>query len=136
GTGGSRAAVSATSGVLLIADGAKPLTFELTRQHILTGSFTYVRHTGRVDVTLVLSQGGKEVREATLFAGPEPPAPVPPVAPANEALAAENQRLREDFARQVERNKTLEKALGEMRKMIQRDEQRKRLEHQSRDAVK
>jgi hypothetical protein len=142
--GGSRAALESTRGSLRIVDGDKPLTVDLSRPHILTGSFSYARQTGRVGVTLILPQhGGKEAREATIFAGAEPPAPIRPVAApappdtaALDALSAENQRLRQDLARQVERNKTLDKALGEMRKVIQRDEQRKRLEHQSPDAVK
>jgi hypothetical protein len=96
-------------------------------------------------VTLILSQpGGKEVREATLFAG-EPPSGAKPSEPAPEAAApapalqsleAENARLKAEAARQAERAKRFEFAYEELRKVIQRDEQRKRLELQNRDAAK
>ncbi len=150
--GNSRAALASTSASLLIVDGDKPHTVELGRPHVLTGSFTYARKTGKVDVTLVLPQpGGKEIREATIFAGDPPghhvPAAAPPTAPpvtvpaqssksAVAELAAENARLRQDNAVQVERNKRLEKAMEELRKVIQRDERRKRLELQSPDPAK
>jgi hypothetical protein len=122
---------------------------------VLTGSFTYARRTGRVDITLILPQpGGKEVREATLFAGEAPgdprtapppavaaptPTPVSAAPPPSADLAAlktENFRLREDNARHLERIRLLEKAMEELRKVIQREEQRKRLEVQSPDTAK
>lgn len=150
--GNSRAALASTSGSILILDGDKRLTVELGRPHVLTGSFTYARETGRVDVTLILPQtGGKEVREATLFAGDAPratsaPAPEPATVSAPPAsgepsaelqtLRAENARLRLDNAVQVERNKRLEKGMEELRKIIQRDEQRKRLDVQNPDTAK
>jgi hypothetical protein len=146
--GNSRAALASTSASLLIVDGDKTHTVELGRPHVLTGSFTYARQSGKVDVTLVLPQsGGKEIREATIFAGDTPghqkAAAAPPdaePAPAQSSavaeLTAENARLRQENAVQVERNKRLEKAMEELRKVIQREEQRKRLELQSRDAAK
>jgi proteasome lid subunit RPN8/RPN11 len=145
--GAAPAALAATAGSLHIADGtAAPLTIDLGRPHILTGAFTYARKSDRVDITLVLPQpGGKEVREATLFAAAAPSAPIPPAAaiPAPEpsgesveALKAEITRLQKDNAVQVERNRRLEKAMEELRKAVTRDEQRKRLEVQSPDAAK
>jgi proteasome lid subunit RPN8/RPN11 len=146
--GNSRAALASTSASLLIVDGEKTHTVELGRPHVLTGSFTYARQSGKVDVTLVLPQsGGKEIREATIFAGDPPghqkaapappePAPAPAKSSAVAELTAENARLRQENAVQVERNKRLEKAMEELRKVIQREEQRKRLELQSRDAAK
>jgi proteasome lid subunit RPN8/RPN11 len=140
--GASPAALASTAGSLLIVDGPNPpLTIELGRPHVLTGSFTYARKSDRVDITLVLPQpGGKEVREATLYAGALPTHPAP-AAPAVESAAAEPGesvaelkaeivRLTKDNAVQVERNKRLEKAMEELRKAVQRDEQRKRLEVQ------
>jgi proteasome lid subunit RPN8/RPN11 len=146
--GNASAVMASTSASLLILDGGKPLRVELGRPHVLTGSFTYARTTGRVDVTLILPQpGGKEVREATLFAGEPPPAakpaqPAPEAAapaapaPAVQALEAENARLRGEAARQAERAKRFELAYEELRKVIQRDEQRRRLDLQNRDAAK
>jgi proteasome lid subunit RPN8/RPN11 len=148
--GSSRAALASTAGSLLIVDGDKPLTVELGRPRVLTGSFTYARHTGKVDVTLILPQpGGKEVREAVLFSGTEPPSKAAEAAPAGanprasdepigsrEALAAENARLKEEIARQTERSRRLEKTLDETRKAWQREQQRRRLGLQSPDAAK
>jgi hypothetical protein len=139
--------LASTSASLLILDGGKPLTVELGRPHVLTGSFTYARATGRVDVTLILPQpGGKEVREATLFAGEPPPAAKPPepapdaaapaVPAAVQALEAENARLRGEAARHAERAKRFEIAYEELRKVVQRDEQRRRLDLQNRDSAK
>jgi proteasome lid subunit RPN8/RPN11 len=145
--GSSSAVLASTSASLLILDGGKPLTVELGRPHVLTGSFTYARATGRVDVTLILPQpGGKEVREATLFAGEPPPAAKPPepapdaaapaVPAAVQALEAENARLRGEAARHAERAKRFEIAYEELRKVVQRDEQRRRLDLQNRDSAK
>jgi proteasome lid subunit RPN8/RPN11 len=141
----SRAALASTSGSLLIVDGSNPpVSVELGRPHVLTGSFTYARRSDRVDVTLILPQpGGREVREATLFASAAPAAPAAVAPPAAEpsgestqALKAEIARLKQENAAQVERNKRIEKAMDELRKAIQRDEQRKRLELQSPDTAK
>ena len=137
--GKSRAALASSGASLLIVDGGQTHTVELGRPHVLTGSFTYARKTGKVDMTLVLPQpGGKEIREATIFAGDPPgqrnrPRRPRPAGPDAAALAAENAQLRADNAVQVERNKRLEKAMDELRKVIQREEQRKRLELQSPD---
>jgi proteasome lid subunit RPN8/RPN11 len=148
--GNSRAALASNGASLLIVDGDRPLNVELGRPHVLTGSFTYARRSGRVDVTLVLTQpGGKEVREAAIFNGDAPgaPRPLPAPAPAEAAtsaggasnaasLTAEIARLKLENAVQVERNKRLEKTLEDLRKLMLRDEQRKRLEVQSHDRAK
>jgi proteasome lid subunit RPN8/RPN11 len=144
--GNSRAVQSSIRASLRIVDGDKPLTIvELGRPHVLTGSFTYARASGRVDVTLVLSQtGGTEVREATLFAG-QPPAPAkPPQAappelaapPALRAFEAENARLKEEVVRQTERARRYEKAYEELKLVMQRERQRRRLELQNPDTAK
>ncbi len=148
--GNSKAALASTGGSLLIVDGKESHTVELGRPHVLTGSFTHARRTGHVDVTLALPQpGGGEVREATLFSGDPPhaqkpaavtvptgPAPEPQDAAQLKTLQAENARLRQENAAAIERGKRLEKAMEELRKVIQRDEQRRRLELQSPDTAK
>jgi len=139
---------SAHAGSLLILDGASTVTVPLDLPHVQSGAYTFTRRSARVDVTLVLAQGaGKESRVATLFSG-DPPAPKQSVeasAPSPAAAtAAEDPKLREErdtlrqqnaglkveLARQIERNKLLEKGLEELRKVIDRDQQRKRLEAQ------
>jgi proteasome lid subunit RPN8/RPN11 len=144
--GNSRAVQSSIRASLRIVDGDKPLTMiELDRLHVLTGSFTYARASGRVDVTLVLSQtDGTEVREATLFAGQPPAAakllppaaPEPAAPPALRALEAENARLKEEVVRQTERAKRYEKAYEEQKIVMQRERQRRRLELQNPDSAK
>lgn len=143
--GNSSPVLSSTSAVLLIVDGGKPLAVELDRPHVQTGSFTYGRTTGRVDVSLVLSQtGGKEVREAALFAGQPPVAAKPPQAaapdpappPALQAFEAENARLKEEVVRQTERARRFEKAYEDLKLVMQRERQRRRLELQNPDSAK
>jgi proteasome lid subunit RPN8/RPN11 len=136
---------SAASGALTILDGAAAVNVALDAPHAQSGAFTYTRKSGRVDVTLALTQpNGKEVRTATLFSGDPPPhtraaaaQPViddPGAREERDTLRKANAQLKLDIARQVERNKLLEKALEEARKVIQRDQQRKRLEAQAPDA--
>lgn len=136
---------SAAAGSLLILDGGATMTIPLDRPHVQSGAYTYSRKSGRVDVTLTVSQpDGKETRVATLFSGSAPNLPAAAPAPAEgsvgrqelDAAREQNASLKADLARQVERNKTLEKALEELRKVIQREQQRKRLEVQSPDAAK
>jgi proteasome lid subunit RPN8/RPN11 len=139
---------AAASGNLLILDGGATVTVPLDPPHVQSGAFTYRRRSGRVDVTLALAQpGGKEVRVATLFTG-DPPSPAaaqaapPPAAvepsPADSAMREElkaanaaNASLKAELAKQVERNRLLEKGMEELRKALQRDQQRTRLEAQS-----
>lgn len=133
---------SAQSGSLLILDGSSTVNVPLDAPHVRSGAFTYQRRSGRVDVTLALPQGGgKELRVATLFTGGPPPAQMRPsedttLRQERDSLRDENATLKTDLGRQVERNRVLEKALEEMRKAVQREHQRKRLEAQSPDAAK
>ncbi len=133
-----RAAASAT---LVIADGPKPLQVPLDPAHLQSGSYTYARRGSHVDVSLAVPRpAGQELREATTFAGAAPSGKAPPDDPGlrseRDALAAENARLKVDLARQVERNKLLDKGMAELRKAVQRDQQRKRLELQSPETAK
>jgi len=137
---------SARAGSLLILDGASTVNVPLDAAHVQSGAYTFLRKSDRVDVTLALAEaGGKEVRVATLFSGesPLPPKEAAPEAiiPAaggddakgreeRDALRAQNGGLKLELARQIERNKLLEKGLEELRKVIDRDQQRKRLEAQ------
>jgi hypothetical protein len=128
--GASPAIRAARSASLSIVDGQTPVSAPLDAAHLQSGSFTYTRQSGRVDVQLVLTlSSGKELRQATLFTG-NPVAPPPPAA--DPTLAAENAALKAELAAQAERGKRLEKSVADLRKLVQRDEQRKRLEHQAR----
>jgi len=134
---------SSRSGSLLILDGSATVNVPLDAPHVQSGAFTYRRRSDRVDVTLALTEaGGKEVRVATLFSGDPPPAaekqaaetPAPADDPKlreeRDALQQQNAALKVDLARQIERNKLLEKGLEELRKVLDREQQRKRLEAQ------
>jgi proteasome lid subunit RPN8/RPN11 len=154
--GDAPAARAAQEGTITILDGSKQMRYQLARQHVLTGSFTYARQSERVDATLSLPQpDGKEAREAVIFSGspvtpvskpsalapaaapaPAPPAPSaakPATGPTRDSLAAEVDRLKEENNRQIERNRRLERAVEDLRKT---NEQRKRLQSQSPDAAK
>jgi proteasome lid subunit RPN8/RPN11 len=137
---------SAHGGSLLILDGSSTVNVPLDVAHVQSGGYTFRRRSARVDVTLVLEQGaGKEVRVATLFSGDAPAAKQSAAAPAATAPAGEDPKVREErdklrqqnagltaeLARQMERNKLLEKSMEELRKVIDRDQQRKRLEAQN-----
>jgi proteasome lid subunit RPN8/RPN11 len=143
--GAAPAVRSASGGSLLILDGTVTVNVPLDGPHVQSGAFTYLRKADRVDVTLALAQpGGKEMRVATLFTGAPPPkaaisapAPAPETAspPAvstaeRDALRKENAGLKIELARQIDRNKLLEKGLEELRKAVQHEQQRKRLEAQ------
>jgi proteasome lid subunit RPN8/RPN11 len=140
--GASPAVRQASGGALVIADGPMPLIIPLDPAHLQSGSLTYGRKGDRVDVTLTVSLGsGRDVREATAFAGSAPThssatGTDPAVRAERDKLAAENQRLKADYGRQVLRTKELETGLEDLRKVIRRDQQRKRLEAQIPDTVK
>jgi len=150
--GAALAVSGATAGSLLILDGNSNVDVPLDARHVHSGAFTYVRKSKRVDVTLALTQpGGKEVRLGTLYTGAPPvshadappppnPAPVsadgPAVRQERDSLRKENAGLKLELARQIERNKLLDKGLEELRKAVQREQQRKRLEVQSPDTAK
>jgi proteasome lid subunit RPN8/RPN11 len=140
--GSSPTAQGASAGTLVIADGATPLSIPLDAAHLHSGSFTYARTGDRVDVTLIVPQpAGGEAREATTFASTVPrhrptTAGDSALRAERDRLAAENERLKADYGRQVERARTLEKGFEELRKAVQRQQQRKRLEVQSPDTAK
>jgi proteasome lid subunit RPN8/RPN11 len=143
--GASPAVRQASGGALVIADGPMPLIIPLDPAHLQSGSLTYGRKGDRVDVTLTVSLGGgRDVREATAFAGSAPShssassgtgADVA-IRAERDRLAAENERLKADYGRQVLRTKQLETGLEDLRKVVQRDQQRKRLEAQVPDSAK
>jgi proteasome lid subunit RPN8/RPN11 len=137
---------SARDGNLLILDGGATVNVPLDAAHVQSGAFTYARRSERVDVTLVLTgAGGKEVRVATLYSGDAPPprtsaaaepAGDPKTSEEVDGLQKQNAGLKLELARQIDRNKLLEKGLEELRKVLEREQQRKRLEAQNPDVGK
>jgi proteasome lid subunit RPN8/RPN11 len=129
--------------VLQIADGRPvPQTIRIDPAHLRAGVFTYARQGGTVDVTLILHlPGGRQVREATSFLGRDPAPKAPPVAnpaPRNERdqFAGEVSRLRAELAAAAERNRKLQKSLGDTQAALLREKQLRRLRNQSPDSVK
>ena len=129
--GASMAVRQASGGTVVIADGPMPLIIPLDATHLQTGTLTYGRKTDRVDITLTVSQpGGREVREATAFAGGVPSHPSATAADLavraeRDKLAAENEKLKADYGRQVLRSKQLELGMEDLRKVVRRDQPRK-----------
>jgi hypothetical protein len=121
----SAAIQQATSGVLAIADGGLPAKeLHLDAEHLRSGTFTYGRDSGQVDVTLtVQQQSGAPVRAVAAFVGHAPAAAVTAPADDSEAvaklkadLAAQQEQVKKakkDLASEVERNKKLVKILSD-----------------------
>jgi len=150
-----------SGGILLIADGAEPHSFPLDTASLKAGSFAYTCATGRVNVTLSVSQpNGQKLVQTATFIGkpPEPPAAAAPIAapaavppeaapptpaPAKGpgkpcAVEAELRRqrdvLRDENARLRANLARQAEAIKRLEKYIEddrRDHQRKRLENQS-----
>ena len=128
--------------LLLITDeGVSPQAVGLDEPHLQSGSFTYARQSGRVDVRLTVHQpGGVDVSEVATFLG-KPPDSIPPMEDATarkkqDDLVQEAARLRTDLAKQAARNKKLERSIEDMRTQLKKVQQRKRMENQSPDSVK
>ncbi len=121
----SAAVQQATSGVLTIADGGLPSKeLHLDVDHLRSGTFTYGRDSGQVDVTLTVQEpSGAPVRSAAAFVGHAPAAATAAPADDSEAvaklradLAAQReqvQQARKDLTVATERNRNLEKRLSD-----------------------
>jgi len=112
----SQSILNASSGTLEIVDGPDKRDIPMNRSELAQGSFTYVRHSGDVQVRLAVDlSGGKRMEEASRFLG-APPAAVD----ANEAdetkverdaLQDEVIRLRQQTSQQTARIQQLERTL-------------------------
>jgi hypothetical protein len=100
-----------------------------------SGSFTYARESGEVDVVLTIDRpGAAPLKEASSFWGKPP---VGASAGGQDAelrqqrddLAVEAARLESDLKVETERNKKLERSLSEVRGQL-KTQQRKRLDNQ------
>jgi proteasome lid subunit RPN8/RPN11 len=124
----SPAVRNAAEANLVIEDGPVPQAILLDPAHLRTGSFTYGRQTGRVDVALtVRGKTGQSVREVATYLGKLPDRTLPMEDPAaGKQRAAEEKELRG-------RTKKLEKTVEDLRQELR---QRKRLQNQSPDSAK
>jgi proteasome lid subunit RPN8/RPN11 len=126
----SRAAAEARDAVLSLTDGGPELRINLDGPHLRAGSFTYARHSERVDIRLTIQTPTGPLETATTFVGSSPATSEAEAAAANaEAaeLARENDQLRQQITglkslldAQTARAKTLEEQLNQLRKLPER----------------
>jgi proteasome lid subunit RPN8/RPN11 len=127
---------SATGASLEIVDGDAPRNaVRVEARQLASGVLTYQRRNERVDVTLALDEpGGTEVRQATSFLGPKPPAAVAAGASPINRDREETLRLAADLRAQLdaerERSRRLEKDLAAARAQL-REQQLRRLGKQA-----
>ncbi|MGP8243411.1 MAG: Mov34/MPN/PAD-1 family protein [Bryobacteraceae bacterium] len=134
---GAPAIANATGAVLDIVDGsAVPHSVTLDPAHLESGSFTYARESGEVDVALTIDRtGAAPLKEASSFWG-RPPAGAGADAEGTELrqqrddLAVEAARLEADLKAEIERNRRLERSLADVRGQL-KTQQRKRVETQN-----
>ncbi len=134
----SPAVRGAASGVLSISEGPAPLVIPLDPPHLRTGSFTYGRQAGRVDVTLTVeSAGGRSIREVATYVGApvNPPAEDATIRKQRDDLAKEAARLKSDLKKQADRTTHLERSVDQMRLELIR-QQRMRLQNMNSDPPK
>jgi hypothetical protein len=110
----ARPVVSAVRGTVEIADGNETKRVALTPADLQKGSLTYQRHSGDVEVRLIVEEdGGEKVQEASRFLGRAPEtheeAPVKALETKRDGLDAENNRLRQQNAAQAQRIQQLER---------------------------
>jgi proteasome lid subunit RPN8/RPN11 len=99
---------AARAGTLEIVDAGATTVVALDRRRLLSGTFSYARQSGRVDIRLALDQpNGKKFEEFTGFLG-APPAPAP-----NTAIATAE--LRKELQDQSVRMRRLEQAIAGLR---------------------
>jgi proteasome lid subunit RPN8/RPN11 len=134
---GAPAMANATGAVLDIVDGsAVPHSVRLDPAHLESGSFTYARESGEVDVVLTIDRpGATPLKEASSFWG-KPPAGASADGEDTELrqqrddLAVEAARLEADLKAETERNRKLERSLADVRGQL-KTQQRKRVDSQS-----
>jgi hypothetical protein len=110
----ARPVVSAVRGTIEIADGTDTKRIALTPADLQKGSLTYQRHSGDVEVRLMVEEdNGEKVQEASRFLGRAPSVPEAPPVQALETkrddIDAENNRLRQENAAQALRIQQLER---------------------------
>ena len=104
--------------------GPKPAVVQLDTTHLQTGSFTYARSAGKVDVKLIVHQAnGPDFHEVTSFLGKLPerkPAEDPQAQQQREEMARQAARLKADLTLQTAKTKKLEQDVKAMRDEMRR----------------
>jgi hypothetical protein len=121
----------AVRGTLYIRDGgAAPVRLELDTAHLAAGNYLYARKSGDLEVVLTVFPGaGTPIEESARFVGP--PMNLPKTDDPAEllkqrnALAKENERLRDDLRRESNRNRDLEDAIKALKNRVEVEQSQK-----------
>jgi len=117
---------SAAAGTLEITDGARHSVVALDRGMLQRGTVGYARQTARVDVRLTVGgPDGKKFEELASFLGG-----AAATKPATDP-SGDTETLRKELHDQTIRTRRLERAIGEMRAEIRREQERRRSAGQS-----
>lgn len=116
---------SAAAGTLEITDGARHSVVALDRGMLQRGTVSYARQTARVDMRLTVGRpDGKKFEEFASFLGGAASKPA-------TDRSADTETLRKELHDQTIRTRRLERAIGEMRAEIRREQERRRNAGQS-----
>jgi len=112
----SQGIADSTGGTLEIVDGQDKRDIPMNRSELARGSFTYVRHSGDVQVRLIVNaSGGQRIEEASRFLGTAPTAvdasELDALKVERDALQDEVTRLRAQSAQQAERIQQLDRTI-------------------------
>jgi hypothetical protein len=122
----------ATKAVLVIHDGgAPPVRLDLDPATLAQGAYVYSRKTADVEVFLTVSpKTGPPIEESARFVGSPILLPVTdnPVElrKQRDALAKDNERLRDDLRRETNRNRDLEEAIRALENRVQVEQSQKK----------
>jgi len=124
---------------LAITDGAPTRVIPLDAARLASGSFTYARQSGRVEVTLAVVQNyGDSVRERTTYLG-QPPLGEPPggsdeqLTRQRDDLLKENQQLKTDLQKERARSQKADQQLQYLKTQRENELRQKRVEKQTPD---
>jgi hypothetical protein len=112
----ARPVTLAVRGIVEISDGGDTKRISLTPEDLQRGNITYQRHSGDVEIRLVVEdQAGEKTQEASRFLGRSPEVhedtQVKELETKRGDMEAENQRLRQQNAEQLQRLQQLERTV-------------------------
>ena len=112
----SQGIANSTGGTLEIVDGQDRRDIPMNRSELARGSFTYVRHSGDVQIRLIVNaSGGQRIEEASRFLGTAPAAvdasELDTLKVERDALQDEVTRLRAQSAQQAARLQQLDRTI-------------------------
>jgi hypothetical protein len=118
--------------VLVIHDGGTPpVRLDLDAAMLAQGAYVYSRRSADVEVLLTISpKTGRPIEESARFVGSPIPLPVTDnpdeLRRQRDALAKDNERLRDDLRRETNRNRDLEEAIKALENRVQVEQSQKK----------